>query len=142
MTTAQFIAAVEAKPQFIKWATVPIMVEQVGLIQKWNGVAFINTTDGTNLFNVSFLVDDAENATWQNLDTLTDANNTNTSKQIALATYLKTNFDAYFIERTDFENNWAIATVYKAGGAPVTLTKSTVLVYKKGTNPIAHLVIN
>lgn len=137
MTTAQFITAVEAKPQFIKWAKVPAAVETLGDIQKWNGVAFITTPDGTNTYNVWFIVDTTTGeATWQNLDTMEPEKNTVAVKEAALKAYLKANFAGYFILRADLDNNWAEAEVFTVSGAD--LAKSTVLVFKQGTNPIAH----
>ena len=137
MTKAQFIASVEAKTQFIKWAQVPALVEKLGDVEKWMGVAYITTPDGTNTYNVWFLVDSAtDTATWQNQDTMEPKKNTNEVKLDALKAYLKATFAGYFIGRVDLENNWAEADVYTVSGAD--LTKSTVLVFKHGTNPITH----
>lgn len=60
-------------------------------------------------------------------------------KQEALETYLKANFNAHFINRVDFDNNWAEADTYTLEGG--SLTKKTVLVFKDGANPISHLVV-
>lgn len=137
MTKAQFIAAVEAKPLFIKWAQAPIKMETIGEIEKWNGIAYITTPDGANTYNVWFVVDTATGeATWQNQDTLEPEKNTVNTKYNALMNYLKANFAAFFITRSDLENNWAEAEVFTVSGSD--LAKSTVLVYKQGGNPIAH----
>jgi len=137
MTKEQFITAVEAKPQFIKWAKSPVAVETIGDIEKHHGIAYITTPDGTNTFNVWFMVDTVTGeATWQNADTLEPAKNATEVKMNALKNYLKTNFAGYFINRTDLENNWAEADVYTVSGQD--LAKSTVLVFKQGTNPITH----
>jgi hypothetical protein len=135
MTTAQFIAAVEAKPQFIKWAVAPAVAETIGDVEKWHGVAYITTPDGTNTYNVWFMVDGGE-ATWQQFDTMTPEANANDGKRSALEAYLESTFVAYFVLRIDYTHNWAEADVYAISGAD--LAKSTVLVYKQGTNPIAH----
>lgn len=138
MTKAQFIAAVEAKPNFIKWASVPRQVEEIGGVQKWNGVAHITTPDGTNLYNVWFIVDVAtDEATWQNSDTLEPEKNSDSVKYNALQAYLKANFNAFFIGRVDLVNNWAEADVYTLDTGK--LAKKSVIVYKQGNNPIAHL---
>lgn len=50
--------------------------------------------------------------------------------------YLGTNFSAYFILRSDLQNNWVEADVFTVTGSD--LTKSTVLAIKNGTNPINH----
>lgn len=140
MTKEQFIADLETKPQFIKWAKVPLMAEKIGEIEKWNGIAYITTPDGTNTFNVWFIVDAATNeATWQQQDTLEPEKNVNEAKMVALTGYLKATFSAYFILRTDLPNNWAEADVYTVSGSD--LAKSTVMVFQVGTDPITHLKI-
>lgn len=137
MTKSEFITSVEAKQNFIKWAQVPTTVETVGAIEKCYGVAYITTPDGTNLFNVWFLNDTATNtATWQNQDTLSPEKNSDTVKLAALETYLKANFQAYFITKFDLVNNWAEAMVFQTSGAD--LARGSVLVFKVGNNPIAH----
>lgn len=61
----------------------------------------------------------------------------NVKKQKALEDYLAANYEAYFINRADLTNNWAEADVYTLDTG--NLTKKTVLVYKKGTNPITDM---
>lgn len=140
MTKEQFIATVESKPQFIKWAAVPTQQEIIGDIEKWHGRAFITTVDGVNVFEVWFIVDKATGeANWQNQDTLEPEKNTQIKKLTALETYLKQNFDAFFVLRTDLNNNWAEADVYKLTNG--NLVESKVLVFKKGISPISHLNI-
>lgn len=137
MTKAQFIASVEAKPQFIKWAKAPVAAETIGDIEKHHGIAYITTPDGTNTFNVWFMVDTATGeATWQSQDTIEPDKNVSDTKQKALTGYLKATFAGFFVNRVDLDNNWAEADVYTVSGAD--LTKSTVLVFKQGTNPITH----
>lgn len=139
MTKAQFIAAIEAKPNFIKWAKVPVAVETVGDIEKCAGVAYITTNDGRQLFNVWFLNDTvADEAYWQSHDTLEPEVNAFAAKQKALAAYLKSNFAAYFLvpDRVDLTNNWAEAVVYETSGPDI--ARSTVLVFKIGNQPINH----
>lgn len=135
MTTAQFIASIEAKPQFIKWVQAPAVIETLGGVEKWHGVAYITTPDGTNTFNVFFMVDGGQ-ATWQNQDQLEPQKNATQVKMEALLSYLKANFAGFFVNRVDLENNWAEADVYAISGAD--LAKSTVLVFKLGANPITH----
>lgn len=59
----------------------------------------------------------------------------------ALQAYLKANFAAYFllVGRIDTVNNWAEAEVFTLAGG--VLTRSKVLVFKKGTQQITHLTI-
>jgi len=138
MTKAQFISDVEAKPNFIKWARVPALLETIGDVEKWNGVAYISTSDGTNTLQLFFMVDAATGeATWQNQDQMEPESNTTNSKLKALQDYLKANFNAFFVNRIDLVNNWAEADVYTLNTGK--LTKKTVIVYKQVSNPIAHL---
>lgn len=60
-------------------------------------------------------------------------------KLTALENYLKANFDAYFVIRYDLNNLWAEADALKLTNG--SLVASKVLVFKKGTSPIAHLTI-
>ena len=137
MTKDAFVATIATKPQFIKWAKAPVAIETLGGIEKWHGIAYINTGDGTNTYNVYFMVDTATGeATWQQNDPLQPENNAATAKEKALEAYLKANFAAHFVNRFDLNNNWAEATVYTISGAD--LAKSTVLVFKQGANPITH----
>ena len=137
MTKALFIASVEAKPNFIKWAKIPEVSETIGEIEKHHGIAFITTPDGTNTYNVWFMVDTVTGeATWQNFDTMTPEANTLNSVQKALDDYLKATFPAYFVSRVDAVNRWAEAEVFTASGQD--LARGSVLVYKQGANPITH----
>lgn len=136
-TKTQFVTTIETKPQFLKWAKVPELMETIGDVEKWNGLAYVTTPDGTNSVNVWFMVDKVTGlATWQQQDTLEPEKNANEVKMKALTDYLKVTFAGYFILRTDLPNNWAEADVYTITGAD--LTKSTVLVFKLGANPITH----
>lgn len=137
MTKDQFIAAVEAKPNFIKWAKDPALQSTVGDIEHWLGKAYIRTDDGRNLFDVWFFNDTATNeAHWQNVDTMEPQGNASAKKQATLEAYLSSNFAAYFVEAIDLDNNWARATVYAVSGQD--LAESKVLVFKRGANPITH----
>lgn len=137
MTKEQFISAVEAKPNFIKWASAPALKETVGDIEKWLGLAFVSTPDGVNTFSVWFMVDKATGeANWQNVDTLEPEKNVYAVKEKVLKNYLNSTFQAHFLLRVDLDNNWAEADVYEVSGQD--LSKSTVLVFKKGNNPITH----
>jgi len=141
MTKAEFIAAVEAKSKFIRWATEPVLDSTEGDVELWHGRAYHTTTDGTNVFNVWFHVDKTTgDATWQTFDSFEPEANTNAIKQKALTDYLSANFDAYFVVQADLENNWAEADVYKLNTGK--LDKFKVLVFKKGGNPISHLDVN
>lgn len=138
MKKAQFITALEAKPQFIKWAVAPALAETVGDIEKWHGRAYITTPNGANVLEVWFIVDAATGeANWQNADTIDTSESVEAKKMTSLENYLKTNFDAHFLGRIDLDNLWAEADVFKlTNGA---LTQSKVLVFKKGSAPVAHL---
>lgn len=140
MNKQEFITAVEAKPNFIKWAQTPIVKETVGTIEHHHGRAYISTNDGTQVFNVWFFVDtETGEANWQNQDTLDPDNNANPAKTKALENYLTATFDAFFITKLDLVHNWAEAEVYKLAAGK--LSKTTILVFKKGSNPINHLEV-
>lgn len=140
MTKDKFIAAIQTKPNFIKWAKTPVSVEALGSIEKWNGVAYIRTPDGTNLFQVWFIVDTSTGeATWQNGDTLEPEKNSISVKTQALEQYLKATFEAYFVTKISPNAAWAEAEVFSISGS--NLVRSNVLVFKKGANPITHLPI-
>lgn len=59
----------------------------------------------------------------------------------ALENYCSTTFEAYFLipDRIDAVNRWAVVEAYVTGTG--NLQKQTVLVFKKGTDPITHLEI-
>ena len=115
----------------------PALAETIGDVERWHGIAYVTTPDGTNVTNVWFMVDLATgNATWQMQDTLENDKNTYEVKRNLLNAYLKANFAGFFLLRVDLDNNWAEADVYTVSGSD--LAKSTVLVYKQGTNPITH----
>lgn len=63
-------------------------------------------------------------------------------KQTLLEDYLNTKYDAWFLNRVDLQNNWAEADVYKYNATTKVLDKKTVVVYKKGTSPIADVQVN
>lgn len=140
MTKAEFITAVEAKTQFVKWAVAPVLSETIGEVEKWNGRAYITTADGVNVFEVWFMVDSISGeANWQNQDTMDASESVSAKKMSALETYVAGAFDAYFVVRTDLDNNWAEVDVFKLTTGD--LVASKVMVFKKGTNPITHLTI-
>lgn len=145
MTATQFIANIATKASFVKWATVPVAVESVGGIEKWQGIALVKTgdvtaPDGTNLLNVFFLVDTATGeATWQNLDQLDPLKNISNDRIDRLEKYLKANFFAYFLIQTNADSFWAKAEVFTISGTD--LAKSTVLVYKPAGSAITHKTI-
>lgn len=139
MTTAQFITAIEAEPIFIKWVKAPASVieKKVGDVELWHGLVYHTTPDGTNIFNVYFHVDTANNqATWQTFNPFTPEKNTASVKETALTNYLKANFAAFFVVRSDLVNNWAEADVFELSGQDY--AKSKVLVFKPSGNPITH----
>lgn len=143
MTKQQFIASVESKPQFIKWASVPVVAETLGDVEKWHGIAYITTPDGTNTYNVWFMVDTITGeAAWQSHDTMEPEKNLYNAKMAALTAYLGSHFEAWFLVpgHADLINDWAEAEVFTVNAGK--LDRSKVLVYKKGSNPIAHIVIN
>lgn len=141
MTKSQFLASVEAKPNFIKWLTDEVIVETVGGVRKCRRDALITSESGfLNTFQVWYIEDTATNeTTFQNVDTLTPAENASAKRQKSLEDYLVANFSAFRVLWSDLDRNYAEAEVFAVSGAD--LVRSKVLVFKTGTNPITHRTI-
>ncbi len=148
MTKEQFIAQeVEANPKFIKWAKEPTVAldargnpETYGTVEKWHGLAYISTLDGTNTYNIFFMVDTVTGeTTWQEFNTLAPETSTYNKRALAIRKYLTDNFEAHFILREDIVNDWMEADVFVTEAT--NLKKSTVLVYKPQGAPITHKLI-
>lgn len=104
---------------------------------------YVNHTnaDGTMGKTFVFYLHDTVNdvASFYNLETEAldiKEPNTENKKYLALRAYLKANFAAFFLVNHDLENNWAEAEVFTVSGSD--LARSRVIVYKAGSNPIAH----
>lgn len=143
MTKTEFLTTqVEANPKFIKWAKEPVQIEKHGDVEKWQGLAYITTTNGTNTWNIFFMVDASTGeTTWQEFNTLEPEKTVENTKYASLQNYLKGKYEAFFIkgDRVDLTNNWAEAEVYSLSADK--LTRKTVLVFKKGNNPVSDLDI-
>lgn len=139
MTLAEFYTNVENTPSFIKWVDEAVEIEARGNVKKMRRDALVNTKDGKNIVGIWFIDNDGDVA-WQTTNTLEPKENTTQKKQAALEAYLSAQFNAYFINRADLDNNWAEADVYTVKSG--VLEKSVVLVFKRGNNPISHLVVN
>lgn len=140
MTKTEFIAAIETKPQFVKWAKLPELSETFGDVQRWQGLALTNVSEGSALKNIVFAWDSVTDvATWWAGDAIEPEKNSTQIKLNALTNYLKGNFLAFFVTRTDIVNSWAEADVFTVSGQDV--AKSSVIVYKSGNNPITHAKI-
>lgn len=139
MTKDAFVASIAAEPNFLKWAQQPVLLETIGEVQKWHGIVYKTTPDGTNTEHVYFMVDSITGeATWQNQNSLSPSKNTTASRADRLEKYLGQTFFGYHITMIDPQNNWAEADIYTDGA---TITKSKVFVYKKGANPVTHKAI-
>lgn len=104
---------------------------------------YVNHTNADGTMGKTFvyyLHDTANDVAWfYNMETEavdTKEPTTDQKKLDALQNYLKATFNGFFINRLDIVNNWAEADVYEVSGQD--LTKSTVLVFKQGSNPITH----
>jgi len=141
MTKEELITDIESKSQFIKWAIDPVKKETLGIIEKWNGVAFISTPEGhRNTYNVWFLVDtETSEAFYQQFDSLDKDNNTIQAKYDALETYCEDTFQAFKITDSNLDKNYAFVEAYTLSDG--TFTKENVIVYKQGANPITHAPI-
>lgn len=139
MTKDAFVASIATEPNFLKWAQAPALVETIGDIEKWSGIVYKTTPDGTNTEHVFFMVDKITGeATWQNQNQLSTVKNSTESRMDRLVKYLGQTFFGYHITMIDPQNNWAEADIYTDGA---TITKSKVFVYKKGANPVTHKAI-
>lgn len=143
MTKAQFISAVQAKKGFvsiIKDALAPDHINDDPIEKRY---LYINHTnaDGTMGKTYVYYLHDVANdaASFYNVETEAldiKEPNTENKKYLALRAYLKANFAAFFLVNHDLDNNWAEAEVFTLSGSD--LTRSRVIVYKQGSNPIAH----
>lgn len=141
MTKAEFIASVEAKPNFIKWLATEVVKETIGTVSKIYRYALVTSPSGfPDISQVWYLEDSTDGSTsFQSVDTLTESENDSGKKQAALVAYLKATFVAYHLVWFDPTNNVAEAEVFSVSGSD--LARSRVLVYKIGANPITHKLI-
>lgn len=146
MTKEQFIAAVEAKKGFhsiIKDELAPDHVPGDPIEKRFLYVNHLNADSTMGKTFVFYLFNPATDEAWfYNIEAeAVDAKEPTTEqKKInALQTYLTGKYAAFFVNRFDTVNNWAEADVYVLTAGK--LAKKTVLVYKKGTNPIADVDI-
>lgn len=106
---------------------------------------YINHTNADGTMGKTFLyyLHDTTNdfASFYNIETiaLDIKENPEQKKLDALQAYLKASFDAYFIGRFNPTDNWAEADTYKLNAGK--LEKKSVIVFKKGNNPISHLEV-
>lgn len=144
MTKAQFITAVQGKTGFGSIIQDNLAPDNLAgdVIEK--RYLYINTvnTDGTaGKTYVYYTLDtQADVASFYNVapDSFdTKGVSPDGAKLNALTAYLKANFNAYFIGRIDFANNWAEADVFTLTTGK--LVKKAVIVFKQGANPITHL---
>lgn len=146
MTKAQLQSAVEAKKGFlsiIKDELAPDHVAGDPIQKRFFYVNHVNADGTAGKTFVYYLWDEANDTAWfYNVETESvDAKEPTTEqkKLNALQAYLKANFNAYFVIRFDFDNNWAEADVFKLTTGK--LVASKVMVFKAGNNPISHLEI-
>lgn len=148
MTKQEFLTTVQNKAGFhsiIKDELAPDNVPNDPIEKRYLYVNHTNSDGTMGKTYVYYLYDEAnDNAAFYNVEPEAvdmKAISSNQEKLDALQNYLATNFDAFFVIRYDFTNNWAEADTYKYNTTSKLLDKKTVIVYKKGSNPIAHLVV-
>jgi hypothetical protein len=143
MTKAQLIAAVQAKTGFVSIIKDELARDHVPgdtIEKRFLYVNHINADSTAGKKYVYYLHDTVNDTAWfYNVEEALDNRSVSSDQQKldALQDYLKINFNAYFVNRFDITNQWAEADVYTLNTGK--LTKKTVIVYKNGTNPIAHL---
>lgn len=147
MNKAEFITKVEAKDGYVRTISDALTNDSpVGDTQKRFLLIETTNTDGTaGITNVFYMLDTVNDVVkFYNVEPVSFDTATKSVPQQtidALDTYCKATFDAYFLipDRIDAENKWAVVEAYMVQGAD--LVKSNVMVFKKGTSPIAHLTI-
>lgn len=140
MTKQEFIDSVLAEPNVVEIvADSDQVAETAGNWEKGNfKVVIVEPQGSKNIRNVWYIRNtETDETEYQTANTVAPEKNVYEAKLKALKDYLASNFEAYFIgDLVDLNNNWTEAIVYEVSGQD--LIKSTVLVFKKGTNPIAH----
>ena len=146
MTKEQFLTQVQGKKGFhsiIKDDVAPDNIAGDTIEKRYLYVNHTNADGTMGKTFVYYLLDkDTNEASFYNVETeALDAKEVSgdQKKLNALQDHLKSNFDAYFVIRFDMDNLWAEADVFKLTAGE--LVASKVMVFKKGTNPIAHLTI-
>lgn len=146
MNQAELINAVKAKKGFVRIIKDELAPDAIPTDKTQKRLLTIEHSNGDNTAGITYVyyLHDTENdvAKFYNVEP-ENLDNTELSldlkKEHALKQYLGGKYAAYFIERTDYVNNWAEATVYVLAASK--LTKKQVLVFKKGTSPISDLDI-
>jgi hypothetical protein len=146
MTKTQLQAQLEAKKGFvsiIKDALAPDHVAGDPIEKRFWYVNHTNADGTAGKTYVYYLHDTQNDTAWfynQEIEAVDAKEPSAEQKKLnALQSYLKATFDAFFIVRFDLINNWAEADVFKLTNGQ--LVQSKVLVFKRESNPIAHLTI-
>lgn len=143
MTKQEFLTKVQSKPGFVRIVSDSIAPDsRDSEVDKKFLTVQVQNEDGTNNYvNVFYTENKATlDVNFFALEPVSFTKETdNQKKQDALETYLKGKYAAFFITRFDFQNNWAEADVYVQGDGNV--SKKTVLVFKRGANPITDVDI-
>lgn len=147
MTKAELVTIVEGKTGYVAILKDAVAPDNVaGTKEKRYMLVETLNTDGTKgITNVTYVLDTGTDEAWfYNAEPVSFDTGVVSVPQAtidALKAYCVANFEAYFLipERIDAENNWAVVEAYTVSGSD--LAKSTVMVYKKGTNPITHVTI-
>lgn len=144
MTKAQFLAKVQAKPGFHSIISDEAASDNIVGDPIEKRYLYINHTNADGTMGKTFvyyLLETATNtASFYNVEAeALDAKEptTNQKKLDVLTTYLGAKYAAFFVNRYDLNQNLAEADVYTLTAGK--LVKKTVLVFKKGANPISDL---
>lgn len=142
MLKQEFINSVLAEPSVISLLPgTEVIHETYGDYEKGSfRVLIVEPQGGQNFRDVWFIRNTKTDETgYQTLNTIDTKKNTYDARHDKLEKYLGANFHAYFIIRANLEEFWAEADVFKLNADGLGVTKQTVLVFKKGANPIKHL---
>lgn len=144
MNKAEFLTAVQGKPGFVKVIddkTAQDNVQGQEPQKKYLVVEHTNTDGTSGITNVFYLHNTTtDEAKFYNVEPASfdlREPGSEAKKELALRAYLEGKYQAFFINRIDYINNWAEADVYSLNVDK--LTKKTVVVYKKTGQPIADI---
>jgi hypothetical protein len=148
MTKAQFISAVKAKSGYVAILADNVAPDSVKGAIKEKRYLVVETlnSDGTKGQTHVYYIHDTENDTawFYNVEPASfqkEAKSIDQQTLDALNAYCKATFAAYFLipERIDATNKWAVVEGYTLISGK--LAKKNYMVYKTGTDPIAHVEI-
>ena len=140
MTKAQLQSQLEAKTGFvsiIKDEPAPDNVPGDPIEKRFFYVNHINDNGTAGKTFVYYLHNaDTDEAWFYNVENEELDNQASQKKLAVLTDYCDATFDAYELEKVNYEKKWATVTTFTIGASNVTQGKA--FVYKNGNNPVTH----